>query len=72
MVSGMMATFIEAPQELVAQNPYIPGSHRAVCDKYGISRNGNAAGNSNNWLDLTGANTEAPTSNWGALNVPPG
>jgi iron transport multicopper oxidase len=71
VVSGMIATFIEAPTELVAQKPYIPVSHRSVCDNYGISRQGNAAGNMNNWLDLTGANVDAPTDNWGALNVPP-
>lgn len=65
LVSGMMATFIEAPTELVAQKPYIPASHRTVCDNYNIPRKGNAAGNSKNWLDLTGANTNAPLSNWG-------
>ena len=67
VVSGMIATFIEAPTELVAQKPYIPASHRAVCDNHGISRSGNAAGNKNNWLNLTGANTEAPTDNWGLV-----
>lgn len=71
VVGGMTVTFIEAPAELVASKPYIPGSHRTVCDNYGISRKGNAAGNSKNWLDLTGAHTSASTNNWGALNNPP-
>jgi iron transport multicopper oxidase len=65
VIGGLTATFIEAPAQLVAQKPYIPASHRVVCDNYGIPRKGNAAGNSVNWLDLTGANTQAPASNWG-------
>jgi iron transport multicopper oxidase len=65
VVAGMTATFIEAPDQLVAQKPYIPASHRAMCDDYGIPRKGNAAGNSNSWLDLTGANTDTPINNWG-------
>jgi iron transport multicopper oxidase len=69
VIAGMSATFIEAPEEIVARKPYIPTSHRAVCDDYGILRKGNAAGNSKNYLDLTGANTVAPMENWGALIV---
>jgi iron transport multicopper oxidase len=65
VVGGMTATFIEAPTELVAQKLYIPASHRQICDNYGILRTGNAAGNSVNWLNLTGAPTQAPSSNWG-------
>lgn len=71
VIAGMSATFIEAPDELVARKPYVPVSHRSVCDNYGILRKGNAAGNSNNWLDLTGANTVADSDNWGALVVKP-
>lgn len=63
--SGLTVTFIEAPTELQAMKPYIPVSHRDVCDKHGILRKGNAAGNSKNWQDLTGANTEPPASEWG-------
>jgi iron transport multicopper oxidase len=65
VVGGMTATFIEAPTELIAQKLYIPASHRDICDKYGILRKGNAAGNSVDWLNLTGAPTQAPVSNWG-------
>ena len=70
--AGLTVTFIEAPTQLVAQKPYIPTSHRSVCDAQGISRKGNAAGNSKNWLDLTGANVEPEADNWGALIRPPG
>ncbi|KAH8892238.1 hypothetical protein GQ53DRAFT_864098 [Thozetella sp. PMI_491] len=62
---GLTVTFIEAPAELQAMKPYIPISHRDVCDKHGISRKGNAAGNTNNWLDLTGANTNPAPQQWG-------
>lgn len=65
--SGLVATFIEAPDVLQSLKLYIPVSHRDACDKYGILRKGNAAGNSKNWLDLTGQNTEPvdPSLNWG-------
>jgi len=63
--SGLTATFIEAPAELQASKPYIPVSHRNVCDRFGILRKGNAAGNGKNWLNMTGANTVPPTNYWG-------
>ncbi|KAH9212454.1 Cupredoxin [Leptodontidium sp. 2 PMI_412] len=63
--AGLTATFIEAPTELQAAKIYIPVSHRDVCDVQGIPRKGNAAGNSNNYLDLTGANVVADTDMWG-------
>jgi iron transport multicopper oxidase len=63
--AGLTATFVEAPAELKAAKPYIPVSHRDVCDKHGIARKGNAAGNNKNWLDLTGQNTDPPANYWG-------
>jgi iron transport multicopper oxidase len=63
--SGLSATFIEAPDVLQALSLYIPVSHRDVCDNFGILRKGNAAGNSKNWLDLTGQNSAIPANNWG-------
>ncbi|KAJ9145434.1 WSC domain-containing protein [Pleurostoma richardsiae] len=69
--AGLTATFVEAPAELKAAKPYIPVSHRDVCDKHGIARKGNAAGNNKNWLDLTGQNTDPPANYWGALVNPP-
>jgi iron transport multicopper oxidase len=63
--AGLTATFIEAPDKLQAMNLTLPASHSAVCATQGISMTGNAAGNSNNWLDLTGANTQPPLNAWG-------
>jgi iron transport multicopper oxidase len=73
--SGLTATFIEAPDVLQASNPYIPNSHKTVCDVQGISRKGNAAGNykTGQWLNMTGANTSPPdpSTNFGAMVNPP-
>ena len=63
--AGLTATFIEAPTELQAMGISLPASHQAVCLSQGISMTGNAAGNSNDWLDLTGENSEPPLENWG-------
>lgn len=63
--AGLTATFIEAPTELQAQKLYIPVSHRAACAAQGIAMKGNAAGNTKNYADLTGANTIANTNPWG-------
>lgn len=65
--AGLTATFIEAPTELQAKRLYLPVSHRSVCDEQRIPRKGNAAGNSANYLDLTGANTVADTASWGRV-----
>ncbi|KAH8661666.1 Cupredoxin [Tricladium varicosporioides] len=65
--AGLTATFIEAPKELQAQNLKIPENHLETCKALNISTKGNAAGNTNDWLDLTGAFTEPPLDNWGAL-----
>lgn len=62
---GLTATFIEAPDQLQAMNLNIPDTHKAVCAAKGIPMIGNAAGNSANWLNLTGANTEPPLNAWG-------
>ncbi|KAH8778303.1 multicopper oxidase-domain-containing protein, partial [Hyaloscypha sp. PMI_1271] len=69
--AGMTATFIEAPDVMVAGNPYVPTSHKSVCDAQGIPRKGNAGGNSKNWLDLSNANTEPSQTYFGALINPP-
>jgi len=69
--AGMTATFLEALPELVASAPYIPVSHRDVCTNHGILRKGNAAGNTKDWLNMTGANNNPPTNYWGALVNPP-
>jgi iron transport multicopper oxidase len=70
--AGMAITFIEAPTQLQKLNLKIPDSHRQACQQQGIKMRGNAAGNADKWLDLTGAPTEPPLNNWGALVTPPG
>lgn len=69
--SGLSATFIEAPSELQASKPYIPASHRQVCSAQNILMKGNAAGNFNDYSNVTGANTVANTNPWGSLISPP-
>lgn len=73
--SGLTATFIEAPDVLQASAPYIPNTHKTVCDALGIPRKGNAAGNSKSgqWLNMTGANNfpPDPSTNFGAMVNPP-
>lgn len=60
---------------LQSYNPYIPVSHRDVCDALGILRKGNAAGNykSGQWLNMTGQNLVPPdpATYWGAMVNPP-
>lgn len=65
--AGLTATFIEAPTELQAMGLVIPENHKQACKNMNISMVGNAAGNSENWLDLTGEPSVPPLDNWGAL-----
>jgi iron transport multicopper oxidase len=69
--AGMTATFIAGPDVMVVGKPYIPDSHKTACDAQNIPRKGNAGGNSNNWLDLSNANTEPSQTYFGALINPP-
>ncbi|KAK6580054.1 hypothetical protein PZA11_007076 [Diplocarpon coronariae] len=55
VIMGLTATIIEAPELL--QGISIPADHKANCDAQGIPTAGNAAGNTVNYTDLTGANT---------------
>lgn len=55
MDSGLTATMIEAPLEL-QKTLSIPKNHLEACDASGTLRAGNAAGNTKNFEDLTGAN----------------
>ncbi|PQE24793.1 multicopper oxidase protein [Rutstroemia sp. NJR-2017a BVV2] len=52
---GLIATMIEAPLEL-QKSLVIPETHIAACQAGGVPYTGNAAGNTVNLLDLTGAN----------------
>jgi iron transport multicopper oxidase len=60
---GLTATIIEVPEEI--RKFTIPDDHKAACDVQKIPTKGNAAGNSQNFLDLTGANTLPPNPNDG-------
>ncbi|KAK4042729.1 multicopper like protein [Parachaetomium inaequale] len=51
--SGLMATFVESPLD-IQRTLFIPADHLAACDKAGVPTAGNAAGNKEDWLDLTG------------------
>ncbi|KAI1205075.1 multicopper oxidase [Annulohypoxylon truncatum] len=51
--SGLIATFVEAPLDL-QKNLTIPQNHLDACAAQSIPTTGNAAGNTVNYLDLTG------------------
>jgi iron transport multicopper oxidase len=55
-VSGLMATFIEAPLDL-QKTLELPKDHLAVCNADSVPTAGNAAGNTVDLLDLGGQNT---------------
>lgn len=57
VASGLIATFVEAPRELQQQlSGIIPQDHIAACAAAGTPTAGNAAGNTVDFLDLTGEN----------------
>ncbi|KKP07711.1 iron transport multicopper oxidase FET3 precursor [Trichoderma harzianum] len=60
VASGLLATFVEAPLEIQKQFT-IPDDHLAVCDAAGMPSKGNAAGNTVDFLDLTGENRAPKT-----------
>lgn len=62
--AGLIATMIEAPDVLAATQT-IPHNHFVSCEDQGIPTKGNAAGNTKNYTDLTGLNTQIDTDNWG-------
>lgn len=53
--SGLVATMVEAPLSL-QENLVIPQDHFAVCEVGGVPAAGNAAANTEDYLDLTGEN----------------
>ena len=55
LVSGLVATMIEAPLDLQA-NLKIPENHYDICRAQGTPFRGNAAGNTANVLNLDGQN----------------
>lgn len=60
VLSGFIATIIEAPELLTSSGTNIPHNHLAACAAYPMQARGNAAGNTHNPLDLTGAVTGIP------------
>lgn len=63
--AGLTATFIEAPLQLQKSQSKIPADHLKACRDQGIPTEGNAAGNTKNHFDLTGANTQPEEEPWG-------
>ncbi|KAL7822574.1 Cupredoxin [Trichoderma gracile] len=55
VASGLLATFVEAPLDIQKQFT-IPDDHLAVCEAGSVPTKGNAAGNTADFLDLTGEN----------------
>ncbi|KAF3172319.1 hypothetical protein TWF106_004966 [Orbilia oligospora] len=53
--SGLIATFIEAP-DVLQKTQTIPEDHLAICKAQSLPVVGNAAANAENYLDLTGQN----------------
>ena len=58
----MTATMIEAPEKIAL---VIPKDHMDVCQAQNIKTQGNAAGNTVDYTDLSGANTQLPSDPWG-------
>lgn len=59
MDSGLAATMIEAPAVLQEQT-VIPQDFLDICEAGGVATTGNAAGNTEDWLDLKGQNRMVP------------
>ncbi|WYZ37375.1 hypothetical protein EsH8_II_000881 [Colletotrichum jinshuiense] len=60
VTSGLIATFVEAPQDL-QKTLSIPKNHMDVCAAANVPTAGNAAANTKNFLDLSGENTPPGT-----------
>lgn len=54
---GLALSFVEAPQQM-QERLTIPSDHLAVCGAAGVQTEGNAAGNTEDYTDLTGQNTQ--------------
>lgn len=57
---GLLLTLIEAPLELQATQPNIPAQMQSICKAQNIQLAGNAAGNTVDYLNLTGDIRVAP------------
>ncbi|PQE07455.1 Iron transport multicopper oxidase FET3 protein [Rutstroemia sp. NJR-2017a BBW] len=54
---GLAAVFIEAPEH-IQERITVPADHYAVCAAAGVATEGNAAGNTEDYTDLTGQNVQ--------------
>lgn len=59
MDTGLIATMISSPLQM-QKTLTIPEEHKKICADQGISTVGNAAGNTEDYLDLTGQNMMVP------------
>ncbi|EGU75663.1 hypothetical protein FOPG_10736 [Fusarium oxysporum f. sp. conglutinans race 2 54008] len=59
MDTGLIATMISSPLQM-QKTLTIPEGHKKICADQGISTVGNAAGNTEDYLDLTGQNMMVP------------
>lgn len=56
---GLAIVLIEAPEEIQdTETQQFTENHKQVCDNVGVSYTGNAAGNTEDYLDLKGANVQ--------------
>ena len=67
MEAGLTATLFEAPDHLQGHLT-IPPSHLKACQQDGTPTKGNAAGNTQNFLDLNGQPTAAPEYDYGYVS----
>ena len=64
-MSGFSTTIIEAPEHLAVSGLKIPSDHLRACKAYPMGIAGNAAGNTQNPLNLNGSNTAISSSDYG-------
>jgi iron transport multicopper oxidase len=59
LMQGLAMAFVEAPLQ-IQERVSIPQQQYDVCKAAGIPTQGNAAGNTENYLNLTGQNMQVP------------
>lgn len=69
--AGFTATIIEAPEVLAERGYKVPRNHVEICKKFPMPFKGNAGGNMDDPLDLSGANNQLALPDYGAM-YPPG
>lgn len=59
VTQGLALTLVEAPNEIQSTpSQQLTENHKSVCQAIGMQTEGNAAGNTQNYLDLTGENIQ--------------